>query len=104
MNRKKFWCVLLVLFVVGAVFTFALSPEEYESIYKMGYLAGYTTCRGKNSQSANFSKTPVIATNELYGETTDANREKKGIYKNGYKAGWEDKRNENPNRYLTQAQ
>ena len=95
MKRKGFVVILLLVFAVSAVF--AQQVDEYAYYFRMGYMEGYNASR---IGGRTIEQQAVRATNTQFGETTDANRDKKSAFKNGYISGMKDKMNKVPNRYL----
>ena len=90
-NIKRLAFVLLLFFIVGALAVFAISVEEYNQYYSMGYNSGFNYASGTSSSSPPGNGSTAM--NNAYsraglGTPTRANAELRGAFREGFVAGF----------------
>jgi hypothetical protein len=88
-NVRKLAFVLLLFFIAGTLAVFAISAEDYDHYYKMGYNAGYNHASG--SSSKNPPQEGSANMNAAYSRAGIGDRKKseeRGAFREGFLAGF----------------
>jgi hypothetical protein len=102
LDTKRIFIIFgIILFIVNTAFVFAITEDEYNLAYKMGYVEGFS--KGKPGRTHGFGgyNPSGAATRQYPGKSTDPDiKALRNAYSAGFTQGFDDACAGKENRYL----